>query len=532
MNGLRERYDVIIVGGGHNGLVTAAYLAAGGARTLVLERRRILGGACVTEEVFPGFRFSTLSYISALLRPAVVRDLQLKRRGFELLPCDPAVLVPFEDGRSLALWDDAERTRAEISAFSTRDADAYEEMQEQFARIARFLALLIDRPPPSPSLRRPADAWYVLRLAGRFRGLDRADRDTFIQLMTASVQDFLDERFETDAVKAALGASAAIGLAGGPRTPGTAYVMLHYAVGGGESSWGFVRGGMGTITQAMAEACRERGVELRTGVEIAEIRAQNGRVRGVTLATGDEIDAPVVVSNADPKRTFLSLVDRRQIDPDYLRGIKSFRMTGTCAKVNLALSDLPGFTCRPGAPSDAHTGTTEIACSLENLEDGWDACKHGRIAERPCCEVVFPSVRDGTLAPAGKHVLSASVQYVPYELADGDWDARREELGDRVIDTIATYAPSIRDVILHRQVLTPLDLEREYGLTNGNKYHGDLTLAQMFIMRPVMGWARYRTPIDGLYLCGAGTHPGPGVMGAAGRNAAGEILRDRLWKKR
>jgi phytoene dehydrogenase-like protein len=532
MNGLRERYDVIVVGGGHNGLVTAAYLAAGGARTLVLERRQVLGGACVTEEVFPGFRFSTLSYISALLRPAIVRDLQLERRGFELLPCDPAVLVPFEDGRSLALWDDAERTRAEISAFSTRDADTYAEMQEQFARIARFLAQMIDRTPPSPSLQRPADAWYVLRLAGRFRGLDRRDRDTLIQLMTASVQDFLDERFETDAVKAALGASAAIGLAAGPRTPGTAYVMLHYAVGGGESSWGFVRGGMGTITQAMAEACRERGVELRTGAEIAEIRAQNGRVRGVTLATGEEIDAPVVVSNADPKRTFLSLVDRRQIDPDYLRGIKSFQMTGTSAKVNLALSDLPEFTCRPGTPSDAHTGATEIACSLGNLEDGWDACKRGRIAERPCSEVVFPTARDETLAPAGKHILSASVQYVPYELADGDWDARREELGDRVIDTIATYAPSIRDVILHRQVLTPLDLEREYGLTNGNKYHGDLSLAQMFIMRPVMGWARYRTPIDGLYLCGAGTHPGPGVMGAAGRNAAGEILRDRLWKKR
>ncbi len=238
MNGLRERYDVIVVGGGHNGLVTAAYLAAGGARTLVLERRQVLGGACVTEEVFPGFRFSTLSYISALLRPAIVRDLQLERRGFELLPCDPAVLVPFEDGRSLALWDDAERTRAEISAFSTRDADTYAEMQEQFARIARFLAQMIDRTPPSPSLQRPADAWYVLRLAGRFRGLDRRDRDTLIQLMTASVQDFLDERFETDAVKAALGASAAIGLAAGPRTPGTAYVMLHYAVGGGESSWG------------------------------------------------------------------------------------------------------------------------------------------------------------------------------------------------------------------------------------------------------------------------------------------------------
>jgi len=532
MNDLRERYDVIVVGGGHNGLVTAAYLAAGGVRTLVLERRQILGGACVTEEVFPGFRFSTLSYICAMLRPAIVRDLELERRGFEILPCDPGVLVPLEDGRSIALWDDAERTRAEISEFSTRDADTYEEMQEQFARIGRFLAQMIDRAPPAPSLRRPADAWYVLRLARSFQGLDRADRDTLIQLMTASVQDFLDERFETDAVKSALAASAAIGMASGPRTPGTALVMLHYSIGGGESSWGFMRGGMGTITQGMAEACRERGVDLRTGVEITKIRSQNARVRGVTLASGEEIDAPVVVSNADPRRTFLSLVDQRQVDSDYLRGIKSFQMTGTSAKVNLALSDLPEFSCRPGAPSDAHTGTTEIACSLRNLEDGWDACKNGQIAERPCCEVVFPTVRDDTLAPAGKHILSASVQYVPYELADGDWDARREELGDRVIDTIAGYAPKIRDVILHRQVLTPLDLEREYGLTHGNKYHGDLSLAQMFIMRPVMGWARYRTPIDGLYLCGAGAHPGPGVMGAAGRNAAGEILRDRLWKKR
>lgn len=528
---MRDPFDVIVVGGGHNGLVAAAYLAAGGARTLVVERRPILGGACVTEEVFPGFRFSTLSYVCSLLRPAVVRDLDLRRHGFELLPYDPSEFAPFDDGGSLTLWQDPKLTHAEIARFSKRDAETYGEFQDQLGRLAAFLAPLLDEAPPDPSTNDLSDMWRLVWLAARAHGMDRRDLEALIRLMSDSAADFLDDRFESDAVKAVLGAGAAIGSFAGPRTPGTAYVLLHYRIGGVNDSWGFVLGGMGAITKAMAQACRERGVILRTDAPVGKIRVRNGRVYGIVLESGEEIDAPVVVSNADPKRTFLSFVDEGEVSPDYLRGIRAFRMSGTSAKVNLALSRLPEFACLRGAPTAAHTGATQIACSLGNLEDGWDACKRGQIAERPFCDIVFPTTHDRTVAPEDCHIMSASVQYVPYDLADGDWDARREELGDIVIDTIAGYAPDIRDTILHRQVLTPLDLERDYGLTHGNKYHGDLTPAQMFFMRPVMGWAKYRTPIRGLYMCGAGTHPGPGVMGAAGRNAAREMLHDRLWKK-
>jgi len=530
-----EKYQAIVLGGGHNGLVAACYMSKGGAKTLVLERRPMVGGACVTEEVFPGFRFSTTSYVCSLLRPQIVKDLDLERHGFKLLRYDPAIFVPLEDGRSLALWQDGDRTREEISKFSRRDAEAYEKIEAFFHRIARFVTPLLDQTPPNPASNRPGDLLGALKLAARARGLGSKDLHALLRLMTASAQDFLDEHFESEPVKAAFGAFSVIGSAAGPRTPGTAYVLLHHVIGGtdahGEGSWGFVVGGMGTITQAMARAAQERGAVVRTGAEVSSIRISDGRVRGVTLRSGEEIDAPVVVSNTDPQRTF-KMVDERQVDSDYLDGIRAFKISGSSAKVNLALSDLPEFTCCPGrGPTPAHTGATEIASSLRNLEDGWDACKNGRLPERPFCELVFPTTYDPSVAPKGKHIMSVFVQYTPYDLAEGDWDRRREELGDLVVNTIARYAPGLRERIIDRQVLTPTDLESQYGLTRGNIFHGDLTLGQLFCMRPVPGWANYRTPVRGLYLCGSGCHPGGGVMGAAGRNSAREVLRDRAWAR-
>ena len=531
---MAERFDAIVVGAGHNGLVCACYLAAGGARTLVVERRSMVGGACVTEEIFPGFHFSTTSYVCSLLRPRIIRELALERHGFELLRYDPAIFVPLEDGRSLALWQDAHRTREEIRKFSEKDVRAYEEVEGLFHRVARFVTPLLDEIPPDPAALEPRNLWRLLSLAGRARGLGRRDLHALLRLMSSSAQDFLDEHFESEPLKSAFGAFAVIGAAAGPRTPGTAYVLLHHVIGGtdshGEGSWGFVRGGMGTVTRALAEVARGRGVRVRTGAPVERIRVRDGRALGVRLASGEEIDAPVVISNADPQRTFLSLVEEREVDPGYLAAIRNFRISGSSSKVNLALSGLPEFTCCPGpGPSAAHTGATEIASSLRNLEDGWDACKNGRIAERPFCELVFPTTYDSALAPAGRHILSVFVQYTPYELAEGTWETRREELGDRVVETIARHAPGLRDLILHRQVLTPVDLEREYGLTRGNIFHGDLTPGQLFCMRPVPGYADYRTAVRGLYLCGAGAHPGGGVMGAAGRNASGQVLHDRLW---
>ncbi|MEE8536694.1 MAG: NAD(P)/FAD-dependent oxidoreductase [Acidobacteriota bacterium] len=530
------RYDVIVVGGGHNGLVSACYVAASGARVLVLERRGVVGGACVTEEIFPGFKFSTTSYVCSLLRPQIIRELQLGRYGFELLRYDPAIFVPLEDGRSLALWQDPQRTLEEIGKFSKKDARRYEEVEEFFQRISRFVTPLLDKAPPNIGSMHPSDLWSILRIAARSCGLGRKDLHALMRLMLSSAQDFLDENFESDALKSAFGAFSVIGAAAGPRTPGTAYVLLHHVIGGtdshGKGSWGFVRGGMGTVTQALAKVARNRGVEVLTSSPVVRIRIHEGRTFGVTLESGEEIDAPVVVSNADPKRTFLSLIDEREVDSDYLRGIRNFKISGSSSKVNLALSKLPEFTCCPGpGPTPAHTGATEIASSLRNLEDGWDACKNGHIPQQPFCELVFPTTYDRTLVPEGKHILSVFVQYTPYHLAEGDWDSRREELGDRVLDTIGRYAPGLRECVLHRQVLTPLDLEREYGLTRGNIFHGDLIPSQLFSMRPLPGHSDYRTPVRGLYLCGSGTHPGGGVMGAAGRNAARQVVRDRLWRQ-
>ena len=525
------RYDAIVVGGGHNGLTAAAYLARAGLRALVLERREMVGGAAVTEEVWPGFRINTASYTCSLLRPAVVRDLELVRHGFELLPFDPAIFIPFADGRSICLWADHERTLRDIAKFSAKDARAYEHVEALFLRLARFIVPMLDQPPPDPGSSRPRDLIGMLTLAARARGLARRDLYQLIRIMQISAADFLDEHFESDAIKSALGAFCIIGTYGGPRTPGTAYVLLHHLMGAadtvGAAAWGFVRGGMGMVSEAMAGAAREAGAEIRTGATVERILVRNGRAYGVALSSGEEIQAETVLSNADPKRTFLGLVEERHLDSEFLSDIRNFRIEGTSAKVHLVLSELPrwraaprldgGLTCPP---------LCDICPSLEYLERGWDDCKYGRFSRQPFCDMAIPTLLDSSLCPQGYHMASIFVQYAPYHLREGTWEEKREAFGDAVVNTLSEYAPNLKNAILHRQVLTPWDLEQKIGLTEGNIFHGELTLDQLFFLRPVPGWAKYRTPIRNLYLCGSGAHPGGGVMGAPGKLAAQELLKD------
>ena len=528
-----RRYDAIVVGGGHNGLTAAAYLAGAGLRTLVLERRALLGGASATEEVWPGFKLQTAAYTYSLMRPVIVRELELRRHGLEVIAYDPSLFLPFPDGRHLCLWADHARTLAEIAKFSKRDAEAWERVEALFTRLARFLEPMLDRPPPDPGSNQPRDLFGMLSLAARARGLARRDLYQLVRLLQLSASDFLDEHFESEQVKAALGLFSIIGTYGGPRTPGTAYVLLHHVMGtaagtAGASVWGFVRGGMGMVGEAIAAAARERGAEIRTESEVSRVLVSGGRVTGVALASGEEIHAPLVLSNADPKRTFLTLVEERDLEPDFLTDIRNFRIEGTSAKVNLVLSELPDWKAVPGKEVGfQHRGVMDIAPSLDYLERAWDECKYGWYSSRPYCDIAIPSVHDSSLCPEGYHSCSVFVQYAPYHLRESSWEEEREKLGDVVVDTIAEYAPNIRDAIVHRQVLSPWDLEQRFGLTHGNIFHGEITPDQIFFLRPAPGWARYRTPIDGLYLCGAGTHPGGGVMGACGRNAAREALRGR-----
>jgi len=520
-------WDVIVVGGGHNGLVAAAYLAKAGRSVLVLERRHLVGGACVTEELFPGFHYSTTSYVCSLLRPAVIRDLRLGEHGLEILPAR-TFFAPFPDGRSLLLGQGPEEDAAAIGRFSPRDAETYPRYTAALARLAEVIRPVFDLVPPNPARLGLAGALDLLRLGRAFRRLSVADQALLAKCLTVSAADLVAEWFESPELRASLVASGTIGIWGSPSTPGTAFVLLHHAVGdaaGEPGAWGFVRGGMGGVTQALAAAAREHGAEIRTEAPVERIAVRDGRASGV-VAGGEELRARAVVSNADPKRTFLGLVGRDELPADFARGIENLRMTGNSAKVNVALSEPPDFACLPGDGPHLR-GTIDIAGGEpEYLERAFHDFRAGRPSRQPYLEIVLPSTVDPTLAPPGRHVMSISLKYVPYRLAEGDWEMRREELGDLAIATLAEYAPNVPGAILHRQVLTPLDFERVYGLTRGNIAHGDMAADQLFFMRPLYGWARYRTPIRGLYLCGAGTHPGGGVMGAAGRNAAAVVLRD------
>jgi phytoene dehydrogenase-like protein len=521
----RVRYDVIIIGGGHNGLTAAAYLARAGRKVLVLERRHVLGGAAVTEEVFPGFRFSVCSYVVSLLRPEIIRELDLPSHGLEILPLD-GTFTPMPNGDYLWRVNDHARTRREIARHSRLDAEAYDEYGRAMVEMGRFVKPILGMLPPDPASLDPAGLKQLLFLVNRFRALSRQDQYNQVQLMTMSAVDFLDQWFETDVLKATMSASGIIGTFLGVRSPGTAYVLLHHYMGeidGAFRSWGLARGGTGAISEAIAGAALAAGATIRLRAEVARILVRGNRAAGVVLADGEEVHAGVVASSVDPRLTFLHLLDAAQLPDEFVGDVRRYKFRGSSAKVNLALDALPEFTSLPGAGPHLR-GAISISPSVEYMERAYDDAKYGRFSRHPYIDIVIPSLTDTSLAPPGKHVMSCFVQYAPYHLQEGTWDDQRDALGDTVIDTLAEYAPNIRSIVRHRQVLTPLDLEREWGLSEGNIFQGELTLEQLFFLRPAPGWAQYRTPIDNLYMCGSATHPGGGIMGAPGRNAARAIL--------
>jgi phytoene dehydrogenase-like protein len=522
-----KTYDAIIVGGGHNGLVCAAYLAKAGRKVLVLERRHVLGGAAVSEELFPGFTFSVCSYVVSLLRPWIIRDLELARFGLEMIPLECSFL-PLPDGDSLCRWSDPELTRKEVARFSPHDAETLGEFALAMSKMGRFAKPVIDAPAPDPGSLNPARLVELLRLGRHFAGAPADELELRLKLFTMSAVDFLDEWFESPVLKAPMSVSGIIGTFLGVRSPGTAYVLLHHYMGeidGAFRSWGFSKGGTGGVSNAIAAAARHYGAEIRTAAEVSSIRVEGGAARGVVLAGGDELRARAVVSGCDPRRTFLGLVGRQHLPADFVQAIERYRYRGSSGKVNLALDRLPEFSSRPGSGPHLR-GDIAIAPSIDYLERAYDEAKYGSFSSRPYINVVIPSTVDPTVAPPGKHVLSCFVQYAPYHLAGGPerWPERREAFGDAVVDTLAEYVPGLKDMILFRQVLSPWDLEREFGLTEGNIFHGELTLEQLSFLRPAAGWARYRTPLANLWLAGSGAHPGGGIMGAPGALCARTML--------
>jgi len=527
-NGNNPKYDVIVIGGGHNGLTNAAYLARAGKRVLVLERRQVLGGAAVTEEVFPGFKFSVCSYVVSLLRPEIIRDLDLPRHGLEILPLD-GTFTPMPNGDYLWRVNDHGKTRREIARHSKLDAEAYEEFGKAMQAMCRFVKPILGMVPPEPTTLNPRELMKLLFIGKRFQGLSSDDKYNQVQLMTMSAVDFLDQWFETDVLKATMSASGIIGTFLGVRSPGTAYVLLHHYMGeidGAFRSWGFARGGTGSISNAIAEAAREAGAEIRTKSPISKIIIQNGRAVGVALENGDEFYADVISSSVDPRLTFLKFIDEKQLPGEFLEDVRRYKFRGSSGKVNIALDALPDFKCLPG-PGSHLRGAISISPSVEYMEKAYDDAKYGNFSRRPYIDIVIPSLTDPSVAPPGKHVMSCFVQYAPYKLRAGlNWDEQREAFGNNVIDTLAEYAPNIKNIIINKQVLTPLDLEREFGLSEGNIFQGELSLEQLFFLRPVPGYAQFRTPIKNLYMCGSATHPGGGIMGAPGRLAALEILKD------
>ena len=519
---------VVVVGAGINGLTAACYLARAGLAPLVLERRPVVGGMAVTEEFHPGYRCSPVAQSAGPLLAGIVRDLSLGK--VELFCPEVRVAAPSADGRALLLFDNPKRTVSELSRFSEKDARRWTEFHGSLGRLGRFLQPLLSSTPPSPDKPTAQDVFGLLNAGRTFRFLPRKDRRRLLRWGPMAVADFAGEWFETELLKAMLVARGIYGAFAGPWSAGTTANLLLQAAFDPHSAGpgAFVKGGMGALSAALADAARRSGCEIRTDAEVIRVSVRDGRAGGVALSTGEEILARAVVSSADPKRTFLGLLDPMELDPDFVTKIRNYRCAGAVAKVHLALSGLPTFPALANAANGSAplSGRIHIGDEIDDLERAFDAAKYGRFSERPWCEATLPTVDDPTLAPPGGHVMSVHVQYAPYRLREGGWESRRDALGDAVVSTLASVCPGLPGLIVARKVLTPLDLEQTYGLSGGHIFHGEHALDQLYAGRPLLGWARYRTPIDGLYLCGAGTHPGGGITGAPGANASREILKD------
>jgi phytoene dehydrogenase-like protein len=531
-----QRYDAVIIGGGHNGLISAAYLARAGLKVVVLERRHVLGGAAVTEEIVPGFRFSVASYVVSLLRPEIIRDLELPKFGLDILPLD-GTFTPLRKGEGPTsgggdyLWrvNDHGKTVRELRRWSKNDAEAYEEYGQLMVDMARFIKPILGIVPADPTNADPRPLLPLASLARAFQKLPERQQAVFVQLMTMSAKDFLDQWFETDPLKATMSASGIIGTYQGINSPGTAYVLLHHYMGeidGAFRAWGIPKGGTGGVSYAIARSAQALGAEIRTEAPVAHIVTRNGRATGVALESGEEIEASAVLSSADAKVTFLDLLEPNTLPADFEQEVRRFKFRGSSGKVNLAVDRLPEFTSLPGVGEHLR-GAISFSPTTREMEQAYDDAKYGHWSNKPYIDMIIPTLVDPQMAPPGKHVISCFVQYAPYKLAPGlgTWDDNREAFGDAVINRISEFAPNIKDIIIGRQVLTPLDIERTIGLTEGNIFQGELSLEQLFFNRPVPGYARFRTPIDNLWLSGSSTHPGGGLMGANGRLAALELLK-------
>jgi phytoene dehydrogenase-like protein len=525
---MAEQRDVIIIGGGHNGLVTAFYLAKAGFKPLVLERRQHTGGAAVTEEFSSGFRCSTLAHVAGPIRPDIVRDMELERHGLKLIASDVAAVALTPDGRALTLYNDAGKSAQNIAKFSQKDAAKYPEFHQSLSKVAKVIGDALQMTPPDIDNPSPADLWGMLQTGRAIRKLGKKDMYRLLRWGPMAVADLVAEYFETELLRATIAARGIFGTFLGPWSAGSSLVLLIRAAADSHPAGSslFAAGGVGSITQAMAAAAKQAGADIRTATEVKEVRIKDGVATGVVLASGEEISARGVISNADPKRTFLKLVDPTHLTPDFVQKTKNYRMPGTVAKVNLALSGLPEFTALKASGNGALTGRIHIGPEIDYLERAFDDSKYGSFSRHPYLEVTIPSLSDPSLAPAGKHVMSIYVQYAPFKLKDGDWDSQRSALGDAVVRTLAEYAPNLPGLVIDGQIITPKDLEQTYGLTGGHIFHGELALDQFFTMRPLLDWARYRTPIANLYLCGSGTHPGSGLTGGSGANAAREIAKE------
>ncbi|HLB49202.1 MAG TPA: NAD(P)/FAD-dependent oxidoreductase [Anaerolineales bacterium] len=524
-----KTHDAIIIGGGHNGLIAAAYLARAGKSVMVLERRHLVGGAAVTEEINPGFKYTVYSYVVSLLRPEIIRDLQLAKHGLTILPL-PSTFTPLPNGDYIAFWDDHDKTRREIYRHSPKDADVYDEYGRAMYHMARAVKPILSMIPPDITSLSLGDLRGLAALGGHFRGLGEDKFRAMFKLMTMSAADFLGEWFECEPLKATKSASGIIGTFMGPRSPGSAYVLLHHYMGeidGAFRAWGFAKGGTGGISEAIAGAARSLGAEIRCSAGVSQVIVKNGQAVGVALQDGEEIYGKVVVSGLDPKQTFLKLVESKELPNDFLDDIRRFKIHGSSGKVNLSLNGLPNFTAMPGMGPHLR-GAMSISPSIDYLERAYDDAKYGDFSRQPYMDVIIPSMIDPEMAPPGKHVMSIFVQYAPYNIEGGWTDAKREAFGDTVINTLEQYAPNIKSIILHRNVVTPLDIEEKIGMTEGNIFQGELLLHQLFFLRPSPQWADFRTPVRSFYQCGSGTHPGGGIMGAGGRLAALEILKD--WR--